>query len=93
MITPSETKLRDLVLLFESGANQTRGLVDQIEGLVIELYLDEPWFDDLSEALSLYLPNDEPGYVNARFLLVELQPIMSLIGRSTSPNVEDCPLI
>lgn len=78
-------KLLGLIAQFESGLNRTRALVDQIEGLVIELYIDEAWFDDVSNALSLYLPFDEPGYVNAEFLLRELRPIEALIARSLLP--------
>jgi hypothetical protein len=45
-----------LVERFVDGGEQTKSVAAEIEGLVIECFQDEPWFDDVSEALALFVP-------------------------------------
>lgn len=45
-----------LIDAFVTGRDQSKQLAGQIEGLVLECFADEPWFDEVSLALAQYAP-------------------------------------
>jgi hypothetical protein len=66
---------RDLLSLAErfiSGADRTPQLASEIEGIVIECCQDEQWFDEVSEALALFVPGGGGYYLNEDALASEL---------------------
>jgi hypothetical protein len=48
--------LLQLIDAFVTGRDQSKHLAGQIEGLVLECFAGEPWFDEVSLALAQYAP-------------------------------------
>jgi len=67
--------LLQLIEQFVNGGEPTKAIAAEIEGLVIECFQDEPWFDDVSEALALFVPGGSTPYLDESALAAELVPI------------------
>jgi hypothetical protein len=67
--------LLGLIERFVDGDEQTKPVAAEIEGLVIECFQDEPWFDDVSEALALFVPGGSTPYLDESALAGQLAPI------------------
>lgn len=68
----------DLLLLVErfiDGSERSPRLAAEIEGLAIECCQNEPWFDDASEALALFMPGGDGHYIDEQALVSELCPV------------------
>lgn len=57
-------RLFELANVFLSGKNRSIGLVNEIEGLLIEEFLDTQLFEELIDALALYNPGGGSHYVD-----------------------------
>jgi hypothetical protein len=64
--------LLELVEQFIDGVDQSPALAAQIEGIIIECSQDEAWFDEVSEALALFVPGGGGRYIDERQLAAEL---------------------
>jgi hypothetical protein len=74
-MTKSDVReLVDLIDKFVSGENRSRELANEIEGLAIECFADEPWFDDVSLALAQFVPGGGDHFVDEADLIAELTP-------------------
>jgi hypothetical protein len=71
--------LLDLIERFIDGANKSPQLAAEIEGLVIECCQDEDWFDEISEALALFVPGGGGHYIDEGGLASELAVIVALL--------------
>lgn len=57
-------RLFELANVFLSGKNRSIGLVNEIEAVLIENFLDTELFEELTEALALYNPGGGSHYVD-----------------------------
>lgn len=64
-------ELSELIQRFLDG-EQTEAVAPDIEGLVIECFQDEPWFEEASEALALFAPGGSTPYLDEAGLAREL---------------------
>lgn len=64
-----------LIERFVDGGEQTKSVAAEIEGLVIECFPDEAWFDEVSEALALFVPGGSTPYLDESALARQLAPI------------------
>jgi hypothetical protein len=63
-----------LALIDRFAAGDTsRATADEIEGLVLECFSGEPWFDDVSLALALYIPGGGGHYYDEAAVVRELE--------------------
>ena len=86
---------RDLLSLterFTSGTDRTPQLAAEIEGIVIECCQDEPWFDEVSEALALFVPGGEGYYLNEGALASELGLIIPILRDIVGDGESCCAL-
>lgn len=72
---------------FVDGLDQSARLAAEIEGIVIECCQDEPWFDDVSEALALFVPGGGGYYIDEHGLSTELRVVLAALARHS----EDAP--
>ena len=72
MIYDDVAALLALIVRFAAG-DTSRATADEIEGLVIECFLDEPWFDDVSLALAQYVPGGGDHYYDEMAVVRELE--------------------
>lgn len=63
--------LHELIQRFLDGG-RTKAVAADIEGLVIECFQNEPWFEEASEALSLFALRGSTPYVDEYGLAREL---------------------
>jgi hypothetical protein len=77
-MTPKE-ELLTLIERFVSGDNRSLQLVGEMEGLVLEFFSDEPWFDDVSLALAQYAPGGGQNYLGEADLAGELAAVAKMI--------------
>jgi hypothetical protein len=68
-----------LIETFLSGANRSRAFAQEIEGLIIECFSDEAWFDDLSVALAQYAPGEGKTYLSEGDLAAELSSVAEIL--------------
>lgn len=64
-----------MIQRFVDGGERTKSMAAEIEGLVIECFQDEPWFEETSEALALFVPGGTRPYLDESALARELAPI------------------
>lgn len=64
--------LLGLVERFIGGLDRTPQLAAEIEGIVVECCQDESWFDEVSEALALFVPSGGGYYLDEDGLASEL---------------------
>jgi hypothetical protein len=69
----AERELCDLIARFVSGEDRSIALVQEIEGLLIEEFLDSEIFEQLTEVLALYQPGGTAPYVGEEELASELR--------------------
>jgi hypothetical protein len=67
--------LLHLIERFVDGGEQTKSIAAEIEGLVIECFQEEAWFDEVSEALALFVPGGSMPYLDESGLASQLAPI------------------
>lgn len=67
--------LLHLIERFVDRGEQTKAVAADIEGLVIECFQEEAWFDELSEALALFVPGSSKPYLDESALTHQLGPI------------------
>ncbi len=72
MIYDDVASLLGLIDRFVAGET-SRAAAGEIEGLVLECFSDEPWFDDVSLALALYVPGGRGHYYDEAAVARELQ--------------------
>lgn len=71
---------------FLSGENRSKQRVQEIEGLVLQFFSDEEWFDNLSLALAQYAPGEGRNYLGEEDLAAELAWVgQELRGESSGP--------
>lgn len=61
-----------LIERFFAG-DTSRAAADEIEGLVLECFQGEPWFDEVSYALALYVPGGGDHYYDEVAVIRELE--------------------
>lgn len=71
MIHDDVTALLALIDRFAAG-DTSRATADEIEGIVLECFPEEPWFDDVSLALAQYVPGGGDHYYDAVAVAREL---------------------
>lgn len=66
--------VEDLLRLPERfvDGERTKPVADEIEGLIVNCFQDEPWFDDTSYALALFVPGGTTPYIDQSGLAREL---------------------
>jgi hypothetical protein len=79
-------ELLSLIDSFLSGTNRSKRLAEEIEGLVLECFADEPWFDEVSLALAQYAPGEGSNYLSERDLATELASVAKALR---NPPEED----
>ncbi len=67
--------LLHLIERFVDGGEQTKAIAAEIEGLVIECFQEEAWFDEVSEALALFVPGGSTPYLDESGLAGQLAPV------------------
>lgn len=72
--------LADAIGRFLDGSDQSAQHVGEIEGIVIECCQDEDWFDDVSEALSLFVPGGGGYYIDERQVASRLRTAYALLS-------------
>ncbi|HEY3142121.1 MAG TPA: hypothetical protein VGJ86_13380 [Acidimicrobiales bacterium] len=82
MTAADATELLSLLDRFIEGPDRSRRLANEIEGIVIECFPDEPWFDDVSTALAQYVPGGGPHDYDEGALIAELRPVAETIRGS-----------
>ncbi len=65
--------LVELIDRFICGDGLLKALAADIEGIVVECFQDEPWFDEASEALAMFVPSGTTPYVDERSLSATLR--------------------
>ncbi|MGB6059373.1 MAG: hypothetical protein WBF71_14035 [Microthrixaceae bacterium] len=68
--------LLELVQRFLDG-ERSKAMAADIEGLVIECFPDEPWFEEASEALALFAPGGSAPYLDESGLARELSFVVA----------------
>ena len=68
----SATDLLRLIDRFVSGEDTSLAAASEMEGIVIENFETEDWFDDVSVALAQYTPGGGEHMYDERALAVEL---------------------
>ncbi len=79
MIRSDADELLRLLEQFIGGADRSRRLVDEIEGIVIECFQDESWFEDVSTSLAQYVPGGGEHYFDEKALAAELKPVVKVL--------------
>ena len=74
--------LLEMIRRYIDEGERTKVLAAEIEGLVLECFQDEPWFDDLSEALALFVPGGSSPYIDEAALARELAAVEAELNRS-----------
>jgi hypothetical protein len=66
--------VQDLLRLIQRfvDGERIKPLADEIEGQVIECFQEEPWFEETSETLALFVPGGTTPYVDEEGLAWEL---------------------
>ena len=82
--------LLEMIRRYIDEGERTKVLAAEIEGLVLECFQDEPWFDDLSEALALFVPGGSSPYIDETALARELAPVEAELNRSLQTPGKDC---
>jgi hypothetical protein len=82
MVTP-RSELITLINRFVSDEERSLRLANEIEGLVLERFREEPWFDDVSLALAQYAPGGGEYLVSDEQLASELMAVMEAIEGHT----------
>ena len=65
---------------FVDGSDQSAQLAAEIEDVIIECCQDQEWFDEVSEALALYVPGGGGFYIDEQRLASELRTVYGLLG-------------
>lgn len=83
---------QDLLAMIERFVDcgeRTKSLAAEIEGLVIECFQDESWFDDASEALALFVPGGSTPYLDEAGLARELAPVAATLAMELEASEND----
>ena len=64
---------------FISGANQSRVHANKIEGIILEHFMGEQWFDDVSIALAQFSPGGGTNYYDEKALAIELKAVSDIL--------------
>jgi hypothetical protein len=72
MIYDDVAALLALIDRFSAG-DTSRATADEIEGLVLECFPDEPWFDEVSLALAQYVPGGGDHFYDEVAVVRELE--------------------
>jgi hypothetical protein len=81
--------LLELIRRFVDGSDRTKSVAADIEGLVIECFQDEPWFEEASEALALFVPGGSTPYIDEDQLARELAPVAEMLATSLEISAND----
>ena len=81
--------LLQLIERFVERGERTKSMAAEIEGLVIECFQDEPWFEDVSEALALFVPGGSTPYLNEAALARELTPVAAALTVELQASAND----
>ncbi|MCZ7627612.1 MAG: hypothetical protein M5U19_00205 [Microthrixaceae bacterium] len=81
--------LLELIRRFVDGSDRTKSVAADIEGLVIECFQDEAWFEELSESLALFVPGGSTPYIDEDQLAREIGPIAELLAASLEVPASD----
>ena len=69
---------------------QDKAFVSQIEGLVIEGFQDEAWFDEVSEDLALFVPGGGTYYLDEEALAVTLRTLLKRLADASGGGADSC---
>lgn len=75
-------ELISLIDAFLGSSGSKKAIASEIEGLVLECFVDEPWYDSTIESLSLFVPGGSSPYVNEDELAKELRPVRAALTAS-----------
>jgi hypothetical protein len=64
---------------FVEGIDRSPAGAAIIEGLIIESFQEAPWFDEVSEALALFVPGSSLPYVDEARLTLELGALAGVL--------------
>jgi hypothetical protein len=81
--------LLELIERFVDGGEPTKSVAAEIEGLVIECFQEEEWFEEASEALALFVPGGSSPYLDETALTRELAPIAVELRKSLQDAAND----
>lgn len=81
--------LLELIEQFVDRGDRTKSVAAEIEGLVVECFQDEPWFDEASEALALFVPGGSRPYIDEDQLARELAPIAAALTIELKASADD----
>lgn len=68
-----------MIMKFIDGCRRDKSSVDEIEGFIIEHFQDEWWFDDISEALALFVPGGGEFYIGEDELVLRLRDLQNAL--------------
>jgi hypothetical protein len=77
--TKDETDLLQLKARFTSGDDRSQSLANEIEGIVLECFRDQPWFEDTSTMLAQYSPVADEHYVTGDDLSAQLKIVANAL--------------
>jgi hypothetical protein len=83
------TELRQMLSAYLDG-RQNKAFVSEIEGLVIEGFQDEAWFDEVSEDLALFLPGGGTYSLDEEALAVTLRTLLKRLGDAGGGGAASC---
>jgi hypothetical protein len=63
-----------------AGGDTSQATAGEIEGLVLECFPDEAWFENVSLALALYVPGGSGHYYDAVAVIQELNEARSTLS-------------
>lgn len=83
------TELRQMLTAYLDG-RRDKAFVSEIEGLVIEGFQDEAWFDEVSEDLALFVPGGGTYYLDEAALAVALRKLLDRLGDTGGAGADIC---
>lgn len=81
--------LLELIERFVDGGERTKSVAADIEGVVIECFQGAPWFEDVSEALALFVPGGSNPYLDEAALARELAPVAAVLTNQLHGSAND----
>lgn len=74
-----KTELRQMLTAYLDG-RQDKAFVSESEGLVIEGFQDEAWFDEVSEGFALFVPGGGTYYLDEAAIAAALRQLLERLG-------------
>lgn len=83
-------ELRRMLTEYIDFGRRQKAFVSEIEGLVIEGFQEEPWFEAISEDLSLFVPGGGDYYLDEEALAVTLIRLREILARPEAERGDPC---